>query len=725
MSTSWKTTQLPHLTGDYLVPCNGNKAPLESGWNTKGYTAEQILAMGDRVRAVGINTAKASLVCIDLDGPDAYDYIEQRKLPLPPTWVIGRSNDASRAKRVYSVTPEQASRLPTDAGKWKHGTLEVFWRSQQFVAAGEHPSGAHYTWDGTPDNIAPLPEEWVAFLPNRNAVFSEPRPILEIDLQGLLTRSCSELVDKGLPDGGRNNALFALAADAFAAEEEARRRVTSDLRVIGTAQELVDEALRRTDLTGLTKREVEQTIASGQKSRTLSRGFEDRWSYNVNQARRKAKLPPIGPARLPGGDEPKEGKTKIELLAELLPSGLNDRGAKASIDAGGLSHLLRQYLGDRVRYNQLGYTVDLDGTNVDDQVATALLGAVQNRGYKLGLSTVWEALSIAAGAYSYHPVVEYLLDIETNANIPTMAVDQLAVEFFDSDSPLYNAMLKQCLLGAVRRAMEPGCQMDYVCILQGRQGWGKTTFWNILFGDWFRIFSGELGDKDSYMLLHGAWAVELGEIDGITSKKESARLKNFVSTRVDSLRPPYGRATADYPRPSILVGSCNRGDFLRDDTGERRYWVVPVPEHGVLDRDKLTRLRDSIWKGALALYRTGAMPYLAPDLEEQNAENNREYSEESPLTVPLAKALADTRCVLKQIVRDQMQELELVPLAILDRSIARSASELGWTGKRVAVYLSDGSRTTCTVWVGPGVQVCESDISAIQAQYRHYRVRRK
>jgi len=513
---SWKSDMLPKIRVACLVPCGPDKAPIEKAWQQKGYSADEIAKMGDRVRAVGINTAKANLVCVDLDGPDAFDFVEAKRLPLPPTWVIGRSNDANRMKRVYRVTEAQRERLPQDAGKWKKGTLEVFWRSQQFIVMGEHPSGGHYTWDGSPETIADLPEEWIGFLPRRNAVDIPETVTREIDLQCLLTREHSKLVDAGLGgEGGRNNLLFSLAADAYAAEDEARRRVTYDLRVIGTAEDLIEEALRRTDLTGFTRKEIDQTLRSARDGRQIAHGFEDRWAWNIGKTRQTA-----SPVRGNGGGG--VSSCKYAAIGELLPNGFDEKQRKMALDAGALAIYLEQYLGDRLRYNLLGYKVELDGEPLLDIKRLRLLCGIQNRGYKLTDATLMEALQAAADKNAYHPVRQYLAELDADDTIPTLDTCALASELLGVDGMLFNVMLERCLLGAVWRAMQPGCKMDYVCVLQGAQGLGKTTFWQILFGEWFKVFNSELGDKDSYMSLHDSWGIELGEIDGITSVKQSA-----------------------------------------------------------------------------------------------------------------------------------------------------------------------------------------------------------
>ena len=668
---------LPQVPGACLVPCGPDKAPLEKSWQQKGYTAQEIAKMGDRVKAVGINTAKAMYVCIDLDGVDAFDFCQERGLPLPDTWVIGRSNDDTRMKRVYSVTEETKKRLPLDNGKWKKGNLEVFWRSQQFIAMGEHPSGGSYTWDGSPEGVAPLPEEWLEFLPHRKEQTSASRTVREIDLKSLLTKEHEALVDNGLGgEGDRNNKLFSLAADAFSAEDEAKRRQSIDVRVVGTAQGLIETALARTPKHNFSNTEIQATLRSAREGRSLVVGFEDRWAYNVRGSQRAQlfKSPSSGNVR----DIP-----KMQALSLEFPDQHDEKGKKMQLDSGMLSTMLTQFLPGRLAYNELGYKVELDGEPMRDADRIALLCALQNRGYKLSDQMLSEALLASSMVNQYHPVRDYLAKVLNDPTIGTVELDLMAWEFLGAEGTLAGEQLKRTLIGAVARAMQPGCKMDYICVLQGEQGLGKTTFWQLLFGPWFKVFNAELGDKDSYIGLHDSWGIELGEIDGITSVKQSAKLKNFATTQTDVLRPPYGRVTERFDRPSILVGSCNRDDFLNDSTGERRYWVIPMTK--MIDRDELLRFRDAIWRTAALMWKRGELPCLSPDLEAESAENNKGYSQESPIAAPLRKHLEQnykrgycTKSKLKQ----EVAEWDLVPPTMLDKHIKSTIESIGWQEAR-------------------------------------------
>jgi len=676
---NWRTEMLPQITVACLVPCGADKAPLEKAWQQKGYTQAEIAAMGDRVKSVGINTAKANLVCIDLDGPDAFDFIESRRLPLPETWVIGRNTDPNRMKRVYRVRPDQQARLPVDRGKWKKGSLEVFWRSQQFIVMGDHPSGGYYTWDNGPETLADLPDEWIEFLPQRDKPV-ELAAIREIDLQKLLTKEHSLLVDAGLGgEGNRNNLLFALATDAYAAEDEARRRAHGDIRIVGTAQDLLDEALERTDLAGMPRSSIDATLRSAREGRQLTHGFEDRWAYCVGKSKRAV-------AASAGGL--KVAQCKLTAACQVIPPGFDEKGGKSRLDCGMLSAIFEQYLGDRLRYNLLGYEVELDGRSISDNGRMRLLAAIQNLGYTVTDGILCEALLAAATLREYHPVREYLHGLG-GSSLDSMA---LAAELMGQHDMLQNVMLQRFLVGAVARALEPGCKMDYVCILHGKQGEGKSEFWRHLFGpQFYQSYRSDKSDKDSYLALHGSWGIELAEFDNL-SNRDAASLKNFVSTASDYIRRPYGRKHEMLPRPSVFPGTCNTDTFLRDHTGERRYWVIDVP--GKINIERVIQLRDSVWAAVLSDYRRGDKPFLPDELAHLNEQRNEEFREQSTLYHQIRNMVrrAPGGWLDKAVVHEQMAKLGLVTIMTLPREIKSAMLELGWTEDRARTGPARGPR---------------------------------
>jgi predicted P-loop ATPase len=118
-------------------------------------------------------------------------------------------------------------------------------------------------------------------------------------------------------------------------------------------------------------------------------------------------------------------------------------------------------------------------------------------------------------------------------------------------------------------------------------------------------------DKDERLKLHRFWFIEWAELEALFRRKDISTVKAFITTAYDNIRPPYGRQTATYHRRSIIVGTTNEDDFLRDPTGNRRFWVIPVQKS--IPIDLLEQERDRIWAAAVHAYRAQEQWHLGQE----------------------------------------------------------------------------------------------------------------
>ena len=170
--------------------------------------------------------------------------------------------------------------------------------------------------------------------------------------------------------------------------------------------------------------------------------------------------------------------------------------------------------------------------------------------------------------------------------------------------------------------------MDYCLVLKGGQGLLKSTSLKALAGkDWFTSSYADQ-DKDFLLNIHSCWIYEQAELEAVTSKKQAGALKNLLTSSTDTFRLPYGRTTERLPRQSVFCATVNQDQFLRDDTGNRRYWVIPIAGTEKLDREAITDARDAIWKAAVIAHEKGELPMLPEELEAQSADQNEEYNEQ-------------------------------------------------------------------------------------------------
>ena len=237
-------------------------------------------------------------------------------------------------------------------------------------------------------------------------------------------------------------------------------------------------------------------------------------------------------------------------------------------------------------------------TDVDDTRATAWL---ERKGVKLAINVVHNAIVSAAHHKPYNPLHDYLNGLEWDGKA---RIDK-ALHFLlgCSDNQYTGSVSRRFLVGAAARALNPGCKMDTMLILEGPQGLKKSTAVAELFGEeWFTDELGDLGSKDAALQVQGVWCVEIAEL-ATMNRAESNRIKEWITRRVDRFRPPYGRNIVDAPRQCVLVGTVNpEGGYLKDATGGRRFWPVRCSKINV---DWIRARRDQIWAEAVAAYRSG------------------------------------------------------------------------------------------------------------------------
>ena len=284
-------------------------------------------------------------------------------------------------------------------------------------------------------------------------------------------------------------------------------------------------------------------------------------------------------------------------------------------------------------FNELSMEVQLDGEHVTSEWMETAYVEFQEQGWKAKKNDAYDAILQVAKQSRFHPIEQYFSRIEQDKSIQPVELSTFARDYFGVSGELANEMFLAFLRGAVWRVLNPGCQFDAVLTLKGPQGIRKTSALRALVPDpeWFSSSSHDQL-KDQTIALHRVLITELGELEHHTGKRSAGALKNLITNPRDLQRVPYGRAYQFMPRRSVLAASVNGDDFLRDTTGNRRFWVVDLPQKqhvDVIDTDRIERDRDRIWKAAIAQYRAGMQPMLSSAHQGQSDKQNEGFTIEN------------------------------------------------------------------------------------------------
>ena len=203
---------------------------------------------------------------------------------------------------------------------------------------------------------------------------------------------------------------------------------------------------------------------------------------------------------------------------------------KTRLDTGDLTGLLEQHLQKRLRYNLLKLQVEIDKHPIDPDLLKNFYIFLSRMGWSCPYKFATDSLLWAAHKNNYHPIVEFLENIEKNEQIIPADIDQISTKYLGTNDDLSNKMMKVALVGMIARVMNRGCKFDTCLVLKGKQGIGKSSFWRILAGnDWF-CDTWQDNLKDLFFNIQTSWVFELAELDGMTNKKDAAQIKSLLSS---------------------------------------------------------------------------------------------------------------------------------------------------------------------------------------------------
>ena len=249
-----------------------------------------------------------------------------------------------------------------------------------------------------------------------------------------------------------------------------------------------------------------------------------------------------------------------------------------------------------------------------------------------GKSIIEDAWTLTAAANKYHPVRDYLNTLSWDG---VHRVETLFVDYMGADDGLYTrTVTRKALIAAVARVFEPGIKFDTMLTLVGPQGCGKSQIIKRLGREWYSDSLDSMKGKEAYEQLQGFWIIEVGELAAM-KRLEIEATKMFITKSEDTYRAAYGRHTETNKRQCVFFGTTNTHEFLKDTTGNRRFWPVDVhPEKARKNLwEELTEdVIGQIWAEALWLYRQGEALYLEEERLRRLAEEAQTgHRETNPL----------------------------------------------------------------------------------------------
>lgn len=297
-----------------------------------------------------------------------------------------------------------------------------------------------------------------------------------------------------------------------------------------------------------------------------------------------------------------------------------------------------------VPWRRSGYVVDhLNGVTWTDADDAGLRWWVEKQWSLRARSPIQDAWSLACEEHAFHPVRDYLDSLEWDGveRLDTMLVRWMKA----ADNKYVRAVTRKWMTGAVARIYEPGIKFDTMLVLVSKQGVGKSTMARLLAKEssWFSPSLGSIEGKEGHESVMGKWIIEVAELSAF-NRKESEAVKDFVARQVEFFRPAYARHAINYARQCVFFGSTNDPEFLKDITGDRRFWPVDVyGEMGSVLSGFADEV-DQLWAEAVVRYRQHEPIFM------ETAELNK-----------LAKAAQDEHTVQNEL-QGMIEEYLSIPL---------------------------------------------------------------
>lgn len=343
------------------------------------------------------------------------------------------------------------------------------------------------------------------------------------------------------------------------------------------------------------------------------------------------------------------------------------------------------YWKDRLKFNAFRTRGEiLNGHSMLEPVTDMHVIQTQERLQKVGFihagrEAVRDALALVCAEKSYHPILIWLESLKWDQ---VNRLDHWLVQCLDcDDSPYVRAIGRMFVIAMVARIYQPGCQADYMLILEGSQGIYKSTVCRTLagaanFGHLSPKF--DLDPVRTSMGLRGKWLLEVAELEAFSNEKTET-LKAFVTQTVEDYTPKFGHHEVHEPRQCLLIGTTNRDKYLSDPTGGRRFW--PVLTHDIRP-DALLGMREQLFAEAVHRYRDNEQWWPDAAFEAQHIkpeqENRREIEPWVEIIEPWLSGQNGQKVMLSSVWKHSLLGRESDYSPGVARRVGAAMRELGW-----------------------------------------------
>lgn len=352
-----------------------------------------------------------------------------------------------------------------------------------------------------------------------------------------------------------------------------------------------------------------------------------------------------------------------------------------------------------LKYNQLTKRIEITSSKFNssefDIASTKINTYCQRVGLSLGKQLRNEFIECIANDNKFNPITEYLTICKSKREVvkgeksyinELLSTLKYARKYTKEDIEFNNLVLIKFLLSCIKLAYNEGLSnLEFVPIFKAKQGIGKTRWVKKIIpqdkiNEWFaegKIL--DLTNKDSIMEVTNKWIVELGEINGTMKKSDRDRLKAFLTSSSDEFRSPYSTKSTKYPRHTAFIGTVNDDEFLRDDTGNRRFVVIELEQVDYMHSIDI----DLVWGELMLMYeQVQVETYLTSEEQAYNEKRNRDYmvkSDEQMLLeeyLPLDQPKENWGYITSTAICDYMQEVHCKILK--PRAVGKALASMGY-----------------------------------------------